>query len=148
MKAKFPIKVVYVSGAISNKNPKKVEANINIALAFGAKIYHMGYIPLIPHAYLEIPEQQAWFGGLGMYDFMLMDLEFINRSDAVFMLPNYKSSLGAMIELAWAIKEKKPIFYNLKEIREWEKIEKKIQAKTILDKMIEKSDDKERCWYE
>ena len=100
------MRVIYVSGAYRGD----VAANIEHARQAAIRLWETGWCVLCPH--LNAPH----FEGLpGCTDDMFLtgDLELLSRCDAVFMLNNYKSSLGGLKELALAKKLGLDIFYEM-----------------------------------
>ena len=112
-------KLVYISGKYSGL-PLEIEDNINLASKYAKKYIKAGYSVHCPHM------NTAHFDGLVQYkDFILMDLEILNRCDIIVMIPGWKKSRGARIEFLHA-------WLTGKEIIEEEK------EYTILDKIYDK----------
>lgn len=54
--------------------------------------------------------------GMRVQDYMQIGLAMIDCADAIFMLPDWKESRGAIIEHEYASYCRKKIFYSLEEI--------------------------------
>ena len=98
------MRVIYVSGAYRGD----VAANVEHARQAAIRLWQAGYAVLTPHL-------NSVGAGSGCPDDMFLtgDLELLARCDAIFMLNNYKSSLGGLKELALAKKLGLDIFYEM-----------------------------------
>lgn len=112
------IKVIYVSGPITDgmRYPKRkmMLKHVLRAIGIGITLIKAGYAPIIPHL--------DWLFGwhkrgksLTWEDFLNWDLAVIEKCDAVYRIPG--KSKGADIEVAFAKKHKKPIFYSIKQLK-------------------------------
>ena len=99
------MRVIYVSGAYRGD----VAANIEHARQAAIRLWQAGdYAVLTPHlnsAHMESLCDEGMF--------LAGDLELLARCDAIFMLNNYKSSLGGLKELALAKRLGLEIFYEM-----------------------------------
>ena len=99
------MKLVYVSG---NYTKGDVAQNVKAAIDAGDRLLEQGYIPFIPHltilwAIVSPKPYDTW---------MKIDDAILERADAIYMLKGWKSSNGAVIELALAIKMGKEVIYE------------------------------------
>jgi hypothetical protein len=92
--------VVYVSGKYSAKTRKGVEKNVELARQYATKIWDLGFTVICPHTNTDNFEKLC--KNTKYNDFMDGDLELLERSDILFMMPNWKDSEGAKKELEYA----------------------------------------------
>lgn len=92
--------IVYLSGKISgDKNYKEKFEK------YKKKFTAEGYIVLNP-AEISLPEySNSW------YQYMMVCLNLLKNADIIFLLDDYKDSTGALIELEFAKKMNKTIWY-------------------------------------
>lgn len=104
------MKVVYVAGKYRGQNENEVWENIMLARKHALDLWKQGYAVICPHA-------NSIFMGHGTKDkdcfdlFISGDLEFINRADILYLLPNWKESVGATMEYQRALELGKQIMY-------------------------------------
>lgn len=109
--------VIYVAGPFRGKTPNnfwQIHQNIYDAAQIGLKIWEMGGAVIVPHLntspYQNALPDNVWLEG---------DLCILDRCDAIFMLPTWKSSLGATEERNYAIAAGIPVFDDLGKIKEF-----------------------------
>jgi len=108
------VKVVYVAGPYSAPSHVERELNIVQARTVGAAIVRLGAVPFIPHS------NTAHFDDVASPEFFYAaGLEFLHRSDAVFMGPFWEKSSGSLLELREAGRVGIPVFYTLQELKAW-----------------------------
>lgn len=93
---------IFISGPITNDCNYKEKFN-----AISSILTERGYIVLNP-AVLPF--------GMRVQDYMQIGLSMINCADALFMLPKWKESQGAVMEHQYASYCRKKIFYSLEEM--------------------------------
>lgn len=100
-------RVCYLSGPYSDASENVVWQNIFEARKVARELWKKGWAVICPHM------NTAFMGGddLGHDDFMEGDLELLERSDAVVMMPGWEGSKGAQIEWNRAADLHLPIFY-------------------------------------
>lgn len=103
----------YVSGAISpTKECPDVEKNIEDAWVVGKRLWLKGYTAIIPHLNTKFTMEEAGNYN-GLYDSLIAgDCEIIKRCDFIYMMRNFRYSRGALLELAFAIKNNIPAVYE------------------------------------
>ena len=100
-------KLVYIAGPYSADTPHGIYANIELARKYAEKYLKLGYAVICPHL------NTAFMDGVISYeDFLAMDLEIIRRCDTVVAMPNWKSSKGAIGEIAFAKEQHIEIIYE------------------------------------
>jgi hypothetical protein len=119
--------MVYVAGPYVPKNCSLHDAalvaqrNTEVAMEAGWAIINKGHYPYVPHLshfmHLFTPKDMAPIPGEFWYAF---DLVFLEVCDAILMLPKYKESHGAVLELEAAIKMGLTVYYDVNEIPEVE----------------------------
>ena len=73
----------------------------------------MGYTVFTPHlntSHFEVDCKCVW------RDYIDVDLEFLRRSDIIFMLPCWEDSVGAKVELDFAKANNIPDYYDLEDL--------------------------------
>ena len=105
------MKVIYVAGKYTASSDWQTYLNIHHAREAAYSLWAEGWAVICPHS------NTAFFGGAESHDVDRMkwlagDLEFIRRSDAIYMLWNYKDSQGALMELALAKELGLEIYYE------------------------------------
>jgi uncharacterized protein (UPF0333 family) len=95
------MKLIYLSGKITDTNKLKFWRNIYVAWK-AAKELSKKYAVFCPHT--------NGFGFKLSYDrYIAIDKEIIKRCDAVYVLPNWKTSNGCKIEIEFAKKNNIPV---------------------------------------
>lgn len=105
--------IVYISGKYTDSTPEKVKDNIELAKTTAIALWNRGYKCVCPHL------NTGWFEietSATHKDFLDLDFRLISISDAVFMLPNWKTSRGARLEKGFAEKTGVPAVYNIDEL--------------------------------
>ncbi len=112
-------KIIYVSGPYTAKTRKLVEKNIQKARDYAVKIWDLGFSAHCPH--LNSYHFHDDVKKTSYEDFIEGDLAVIDHCDALFMMPDWKKSKGAVMEHEHAVKRGIPVFHSLKELDEWGK---------------------------
>ena len=98
--------VIFVAGKYRAETEYKLEQNIRLAEDAAIKLWQQGWVVICPH------KNSAHFGGLCPDSVWLEgDMELLRRSDAIYMLQNWRESEGARSEHDEAVKIGKPIIY-------------------------------------
>ena len=105
------MRVIYVAGKYTGNSDWETYNNIHHAKVEARKLWNTGWATICPHA------NSAFFGGEGSHEVDRMkwlegDFEFIRRSDAIFMLSNYRESQGALEELKLAQELGLEVYYE------------------------------------
>ena len=105
------MKVIYVAGKYTGGSDWETYKNIHHAREVAHRLWGEGWAVICPHS------NTAFFGGPEEHEvdrlkWLEGDLEFIRRSDAIFMLSNYLNSRGALIELKEARKLGLDIYFE------------------------------------
>ena len=121
--------LVYVSGKYTDETTDKVRENILVAREYALAIWELGFTAICPHLNTAHFEESKV---LGYDDYIEGDLAMLERCDGIYMLPNWKDSNGAKIELEYAVSEKLPVFHNLRTLDMWQRNKKSnLYTKTI-----------------
>jgi hypothetical protein len=88
-----PIRVVYVAGAFRAKTQWGIKKNVDKAEEASLMLWKMGYAVICPHTMTknfqnECPDD-VWLDGC---------LELLRRADAIYMLDNWRFSIGSCEE--------------------------------------------------
>lgn len=105
-------KVVYVSGPYRASSDWEKERNIARAREAARRVWLLGAVAICPHA------NTAFMDGDGI-DFISGDLELVDRSDAVLLLPGHESSEGSRMEAGRACTRGIPVFDSLEALEKW-----------------------------
>lgn len=100
---------IYISGPITGHPPEKVKQSFAAA---AEAIREKGHEPVNPCLLQTIlnPDTTTW------NEYMVVALSLLDVSDAICMLPGWKSSAGATFEHQDALNDRKRIFYTLAEV--------------------------------
>ena len=100
MKIKLKTKgIVYVAGQYRDKNEYRIRQNILVAETHTLKLLKLGYTPICPH------KNFAYLGSeIGNKKIMDSCLELLRVSDYIYLLPNWRESVGAKREYHFAQK--------------------------------------------
>jgi hypothetical protein len=113
--------ILYIAGPYSA--PTKVERDLNIAVARNAALraWENGWTAICPHLntarfddYIDLPNERYITG----------DLEIIHRldparGDALYMLPGWQESTGALLEYERAFARKLSIYWGAMPVCGW-----------------------------
>ena len=91
------MKQIYIAGSFRGKHSWEIHQNVLEAEAKGAELIGQGYAPIIPH---KITENMQ-----GLYPdetFLEVCMEWLKRSDSIYMLPGWLFSEGSREELKLA----------------------------------------------
>ncbi len=92
----------------------QIQRNIHNATFYVQEVALLGGVPLCPAmigANLEGVQSYLWWGDAY--------INLLRRCDAVFMVPGYERSNGAMKELTEALAIGMPVFYELEDLKDW-----------------------------
>lgn len=106
------MKVIYVSGPYRADTQQGIMVNIENAKEVARALWKKGYAVICPHAntaFMDGPD-------LGPDVFIAGDLELVERSDAMVMLPGWEQSEGAQIEYRRAAERGMPIYLTVEEV--------------------------------
>jgi hypothetical protein len=111
--------VVYCAGPFRAKDHWGIWQNINHAATWSLEIWKQGAACLCPHCntfpYQGVLPDHRWLDG---------DLEMLRRCDAVFMIPGWEKSEGAIAERNEAIKCHIPVFEDFGHLCAWIQVNK------------------------
>lgn len=105
--------LVFVSGPYSSDTPEGIQANVDCAVAAGKALMKKGHYVIVPHSMTynwDLDTDLTWG------HFMDNCIELLLRGDAIYLLPDWRSSKGACIEEASAVASKKIIFRDMDEV--------------------------------
>ena len=111
------IKQVYIAGPfIGDGSVAQITRNCFEAIRIAKLVIHRGAYPQLSHA-LGMhamdgcgKDEQWWYDAT---------LEQLLRCDAVYMVPGWACSKGAVNELRIALEKGMPVFYNLMDLEDW-----------------------------
>lgn len=105
---------IYVAGPYTAASNSEIQTNINKAIDAAIKVYKKGHFPYLPHLthWIDLRSKETE-QGLKWEDYIEMDRAWLESCDGLLFL---SESRGANLELDYAKKMKKMIFYNLDQI--------------------------------
>ena len=106
--------IAYVAGPFRHNNPQQVAAHVLTAQAAALMLAAAGCAAYVPHANIGY--------GLGLIDESDaegVNMTFLALSDAVFVLPGWRLSVGAKAEVKYARERGIPIFASKEGICDW-----------------------------
>lgn len=103
----FGMKLIFIAGPYKAATRKGIKANIAHARAAAIRLWKEGYAVICPHMntalFDGICPEETWLQG---------DLEILKRCDAIYLLDNWESSIGARNELQKAMEWNLEIIYE------------------------------------
>lgn len=112
------IKCVYVAGSYSADNVLQVFNNMRIGIRASMDVLFNGYAPFVPWLDYQFQLMLRDDEILTVQDFYNYSMAWLEKSDAVFVLPNSDKSIGTQREIERAKELKIPIVYSLKELKQ------------------------------
>lgn len=100
-------RVVYLAGPYTGD----VHENIKQAMGVAEKLWRQGYAVICPHgntAHMSIDDPKNW--KVEFATFLTGDLEFVQRSDILCLLPGWMDSRGACAEWVFALYHNIPVY--------------------------------------
>jgi hypothetical protein len=112
------MKVVYVAGPYRDPRGEYwVGKNIELAGEYALEVWRRGAVAICPH------KNSAFFGGalhpMGEEVWLEGDLELLKRSDAIFMVPGWEGSYGALEELEFAKRLGMTALFSIEQLDAW-----------------------------
>jgi len=111
---------IYVAGPYSDNNVVSVLHNIRKGIEMSYEVFSNGMAPFCPwldYQYVLMDKESK----LTLQDFYDYSIAWLEVSDAMLVLPNYESSKGTLKEIEFAKEKNIPVFYNIKELLQWNK---------------------------
>ncbi len=107
-------KLIYLAGRYTETSPYLVQRNVDLARRYAQEVCIAGGMAITPHLLSQ------HFDGIQDYTWWCdAMLTLMRRCDAVYMLPKYETSNGAIAELTEALRLEMPVFYNMRELKAW-----------------------------
>lgn len=125
-------KIIYISGAISKGDIVK---NMRIAKKYAIKFWNMGAAVICPHMNTAFFDQEVTVTAT-YDDFIAGDLAIVSRVDAIFALPNWRRSDGAIQEIQHAESLSIPILYKITEVSKFIKNNSITAYETIMQRLV------------
>jgi hypothetical protein len=105
---------VYVAGPFRAATPWLIEQNVRRAEEAALEVWRMGAVAVVPHMltrhFQDSLPDSVWIEGL---------MSLMSVCDMMLVLPGWKNSEGTKSEITEAQRQKKRIFYTLKELSQW-----------------------------
>lgn len=115
--------LIYVAGAYTAPTKEEVQAHIDRAEEVGKLVLEHGYVPLIPHRITAFWDIDPRFAHMQHGCWMnKVCIPWLNRCDAIVMVPGWQESKGAVMEHQHASNRGIPIFYACADLREMAEI--------------------------
>jgi len=106
--------IIYISGKYSGE----VEKNVRKARQAAIRIWELGAVALCPHLNTAFFERDC---DCDYEDYIRGDLELLEKCDVIYMLDNWQGSDGAHREHRKAKELGLPIFYSLRDLKNYVK---------------------------
>lgn len=106
--------IIYLSGAYTADTKEQVEENILIAERYAIDIWNLNHSVFSPHLNSNLFNFKGCKSSHS--DYLNFDKRMLCACEAIFMLPNWKTSPGAKEEYELAKRISMPIYYELDEI--------------------------------
>jgi hypothetical protein len=106
------MKVIFIAGCYRGAGDNTVFEHIMLAREWARKAWLKGWAVFCPHTntmFMDGPDIPAQV-------FLDGDREILRRCDAIFMLPNWRCSMGALAERQEAVNLGLPIYEQLEEL--------------------------------
>jgi hypothetical protein len=107
-------KLVFLACKYSEPHTYQIARNIHHATHFAHEVALLGAVPLCPAligSHFEGTQSYLWWGDAY--------INLLRRCDAVFMVPGYERSNGAMKEMTEALAIGLPVFFELDDLKGW-----------------------------
>lgn len=105
---------VYVSGPYTAAMPEQRDANVVVARNVAAELIRRGFVPMVPHTMTHGWERH--YSDLRYRDYLRVGALWLERCDAILMLPNWERSDGARCEHELACSLGLRIYYDIEEL--------------------------------
>lgn len=119
------MKIIYLAGKMSASyinDPNTLADKIKydkeafiLAQIYAKKLWEIGFVVISPH--LNSDSGKLKLEGFTWQDYLEADLEIISRCDAVYVLPNWRSSRGATKERDYAKRMGISVLSSLREAK-------------------------------
>lgn len=106
------MRVIYVAGPYRASGMNGVLDNIMLARSFARQLWLKGWAVICPHANTFMMDGPD----LPSMAFLDGDMEMVSRCDAVFMLPGWEYSEGAIMEENTARVHGLAVYHNMQEV--------------------------------
>ena len=92
--------LIFVSGKLEDETPEQQQANIDLACSYAKMLRDIGFTTFIPHRAFGIETaEQLEQSVISREDIMSACFRHLATCDAIYMVPNYRRSSGALREL-------------------------------------------------
>ena len=112
-------KRVYVAGPYSANNVLDVLRNIGFGEKMCGKLFSLGFAPFCPwhdkSFIIQNPEKD-----FTVADFYSYSLAWLEVSDAMLVIGDWRSSKGTINEIRYARSLEIPVFFTLEELFDWQ----------------------------
>ena len=108
-------KLIYVAGALNSDAVGYIK-NYHRMLLWAEKVRRAGFAVFVPALDFMMG---VMFGDWEYTDYFDNSQPILNRCDAVFIVPGWENSSGTKKEIASAILQNIPVFYELEHLFEW-----------------------------
>ena len=107
------MKRIYIAGAYSADNVISVLDNMREGMRLATKVLLLGYSPFVPWFDFHFQLMLRGDEKLTIKDYYRYSIDWLEVSDAILIIPNWKRSKGTIAEIEKAKELKIPIFYDI-----------------------------------
>lgn len=115
------MKRVYVAGPYSDDNVISILNNMREGMRAGVEVFLAGFAPFVPwhdfHHTLMLRDGED----LKVNDYYAYSMAWLDVSDAMLVIGDYKKSKGTLAEIKRAEELNIPIYYNMETLIRYEK---------------------------
>ena len=110
------LKRIYIAGAYSADNVLNVLNNIRKGIRASTELLLAGFAPFCPFLDYQFQLMLRENETLTVEDYYQYSIAWLEVSDAVLVLPDYKNSKGTLAEIKKAKELNIPVYYNFKDL--------------------------------
>ena len=107
--------LVYNAGPISDASGAQCARNLEAGRMWGARLLDAGFAVYCPHCDTPIVGRSK----LTLGEVYACSIELLRRCDAMFVIPNWRHSIGTHKEIEFCSEHNIPVFYTFQNLLAW-----------------------------